>query len=104
MSAVLYFVKVSSTHPSLPLPLRRPIGYLKHLEGLVANYSSAGRDPASGFAVLMDSDTIWSVTDVDVLWRKFDIVRGDRQVVVSTEMNCWVSSRGGRLDWLYLQQ
>lgn len=68
----------------------RPIGYLKHLLELIELYKAQGRDPHSVFAIMLDSDTLWSVTNVDVLWAKFDMVREQKQLVVSTEMNCWV--------------
>lgn len=38
----------------------------------------------------MDSDTFWAVSDVDTIWNKFDCVRGSKDIVLSTEMSCWV--------------
>lgn len=61
------------------------------MKSLIEVYKADGRDPSSVFAIMLDSDTLWSISDVDVLWSKFDLVRGERDLVVSTEMNCWVS-------------
>ena len=69
----------------------RPIGYLKHLQDLITHYTTRGIDCSSVFAIMLDSDTLWAVDDVNVVWRKFDAVRGEKEIVVSTEMNCWVS-------------
>ena len=38
----------------------------------------------------MDSDTFWSANDMHTIWDKFDCSRGNKEVVLSTEMSCWV--------------
>ena len=73
------------------LCVHRPIGYLKHLQDLITHYTMRDIDCSSVFAIMLDSDTLWAVDDVNVVWRKFDTVRGEKEIVVSTEMNCWVS-------------
>ena len=37
-----------------------------------------------------DADTFWSDPTIDMVWAKYDRARGPRQLVVSSEMNCWV--------------
>jgi hypothetical protein len=38
----------------------------------------------------MDSDTFWAVGDVATIWNKYDCCRGSKDMVLSTEMSCWV--------------
>mmetsp|Transcript_21846 Transcript_21846/g.19902 ORF Transcript_21846/g.19902 Transcript_21846/m.19902 type:complete len:355 (-) Transcript_21846:4-1068(-) len=42
------------------------------------------------FVILMDSDTFWSVNDINKIWNRFDCARGTKNLVVSTEMSCWI--------------
>ena len=40
--------------------------------------------------IFTDADTFWSDPTIDMVWAKYDRARGSRQLVVSSEMNCWV--------------
>jgi hypothetical protein len=40
--------------------------------------------------MLADTDTLWSVTSVDGILEKYDCVSKDKQLVISTEVMCWV--------------
>ena len=40
--------------------------------------------------ILMDSDTFWASASLRSIWNKYDCARGDKHVVLSTEMSCWV--------------
>jgi hypothetical protein len=42
------------------------------------------------YVILMDSDTFWSVVDIQSIWHKFDCAREGKDVLLSTEMQCWV--------------
>jgi hypothetical protein len=66
--------------------LTKPLLYLDYIRSLL----SAAPEPALVNVVLMDSDTFWAVNDVSTIWNKFDCARGDKDVVLSTEMSCWV--------------
>ena len=48
------------------------------------------RLPENAYVILMDSDTFWAVRSLKRLWHKFDCARGGKDVVLSTEMQCWV--------------
>jgi len=60
--------------------LSKPIFYKTKLETL----------DRSHYAVLMDSDTFWAVDSLETFWHKFDCTRNGKEVVLSTEMQCWV--------------
>lgn len=60
--------------------LTKPILYKKFMLGL----------PADSYVILMDSDTFWSAENLKSIWHKFDCARGNKEVVLSTEMQCWV--------------
>ena len=66
--------------------LTKPLTYLEHLKQLPKKSQSGG----DMYAVLMDSDTFWSATSIKKLWNKFDCGRGNKEVLLSTEMACWV--------------
>ena len=63
--------------------LTKPLLYLDYLKSLPA---------ASGkiYTILMDSDTFWSASNLTSIWDKFDCARGSKEVVLGTEMSCWV--------------
>lgn len=65
--------------------LTKPLLYVEFLKRLLAN-SNAHR----AHAILMDSDTFWSVNSIQDIWRNYDCARGNKTLVVSTEMSCWV--------------
>jgi hypothetical protein len=66
--------------------LTKPLIYLDYLNKL-AKLSTA---EAPIYVILMDSDTFWAVNDVATIWNKFDCARGKKEVVLATEMSCWV--------------
>lgn len=66
--------------------LTKPTNYLRH----VAALPEVSQDGAQTHVLLMDADTIWAARDVAEVWRKYDCARHGRDLVVSTEMNCWV--------------
>jgi hypothetical protein len=68
--------------------LTKPMAYYRYLSKLVKNEYKDKIDQQ--YVILMDSDTLWSVNDIDEIWRRFDCVRGYKEVIVSTEMGCWM--------------
>ena len=60
--------------------LTKPKLYSKYMRSL----------PEGSYIILMDSDTFWAAADLKSIWHKFDCARGDKEVVLSTEMQCWV--------------
>lgn len=66
--------------------LTKPLMYLKFLRRLPTVSSRGG----SVHVILMDSDTFWATNDVSAVWNKYDCARGSKEVVLSTEMSCWV--------------
>jgi hypothetical protein len=66
--------------------LTKPLLYLDYIRSLPAKSSKGGEV----HVILMDSDTFWSVRDISSIWAKFDCARGTKDVLLSTEMSCWV--------------
>lgn len=66
--------------------LTKPLLYLQFIKKLL----SSSKNPSLVNIILMDSDTFWAVDDVSTIWNKFDCARGEKEVVLSTEMSCWV--------------
>lgn len=67
--------------------LTKPLLYLNYLKSLPLKSNTT-----SGYvhAILMDSDTFWANNSVSALWNRYDCARGDKHIVLSTEMACWV--------------
>mmetsp|Transcript_24342 Transcript_24342/g.54177 ORF Transcript_24342/g.54177 Transcript_24342/m.54177 type:complete len:349 (+) Transcript_24342:146-1192(+) len=65
--------------------LTKPLTYLAHIQTLLAL-----PHPELRHIILMDSDTFWATTALSKVWNKYDCARGDKHLVVSTEMSCWV--------------
>jgi hypothetical protein len=66
--------------------LTKPLSYLNYIKRIL----SQSPHPHLVNVILMDSDTFWAVDDVNTIWNKFDCARGKKDVVLSTEMSCWV--------------
>ena len=66
--------------------LTKPLLYLEHIKSLPK------KSPQNGavYVILMDSDTFWASSDVAAIWNKFDCARGDKEMILSTEMSCWI--------------
>jgi len=66
--------------------LTKPLLYLDFIKSLPQTSPSGG----TVHVILMDSDTFWASDDVSAIWNKYDCARGDKHLVLSTEMSCWV--------------
>lgn len=67
--------------------LTKPSTYLRNLEEIVSDPANAN---TKNYALLMDSDTMWATNSLSRLWHKFDCARKSKDLVVSTEMSCWI--------------
>lgn len=69
--------------------LTKPLTYLGYLKELMADpRNSKSLDKVH--VILMDSDTFWASNSLKHIWNKFDCARKEKNVVLSTEMSCWV--------------
>lgn len=66
--------------------LTKPLTYFDFLSKLPRTSSRGG----TVHAILTDSDTLWSTKSIDTIWNKYDCARGNKSIVMSTEMSCWV--------------
>lgn len=73
--------------------LTKPLLYAQFLNSLLSD-----RHIDSMHAILMDSDTFWSVSDTATVWKNYDCARGGKDLVVSTEMSCWVGRYCNQTD------
>jgi hypothetical protein len=42
------------------------------------------------YVLLVDSDILWSNLTLESLWNKYECVRNDQDLVISSELNCWL--------------
>eukprot|EP01041_Mallomonas_annulata_P004314 gene4314-8578_t len=66
--------------------LTKPIMYLDYVRKILAQSTNTNKE----YVLLMDSDTFWSSSHTKAIWRNFDCARGKKDVVVATEMQCWI--------------
>lgn len=65
--------------------LTKPLLYLNYIKQFLKE-----ADAEKTHIILMDSDTFWSSPSVSQIWGNYDCARGNKNLVVSTEMSCWV--------------
>jgi len=70
--------------------LTKPLIYLNHIQTLLATSGPDSQQVHRQYIILMDSDTFWSTDSVHKIWMAYDCARGNKSIVVSTEMSCWV--------------
>lgn len=66
--------------------LTKPLIYLDAIRRLPKINKNGGEI----VVLLMDSDTFWSVENIDQMWNKYDCARENKDIVISTEMSCWI--------------
>lgn len=66
--------------------LTKPLAYLDNVKRIKDVFS----DNTKNYVMIMDADTFWSASDASDIWHKFDCARGKREMVVSSEMVCWI--------------
>ena len=80
--------------------LTKPLIYLANIKNLIQQYASNGAAEQLLHVILMDSDTFWSVNDLRKVWNKYDCARGAKNLLVSTEMSCWIGRYCNATDLL----
>jgi len=73
--------------------LTKPLLYLNYIKSFMTL-----PDADNTHIILMDSDTFWSATSLAHIWHNYDCARGNKHVVVSTEMSCWVGRYCNQTD------
>jgi hypothetical protein len=66
--------------------LTKPVTYLKHIRKALTE----SQYPDQMHVILMDSDTFWSTDSIETIWNRYDCARNGKEMVLSTEMSCWV--------------
>jgi len=66
--------------------LTKPLLYLQYIKSLPSKSARGG----GVYIILMDSDTFWASGSLQSVWSKFDCARGDKEMILSTEMSCWI--------------
>lgn len=69
--------------------LTKPLTFHAYVNNLILEQSRATSTDLI-YVMLMDSDTYWAVNDVSDIWNRFDCAREDKEMLVSTEMSCWM--------------
>jgi hypothetical protein len=67
----------------------KPKNYLAHLQ-MIMNQKDF--EPSTTYAVLLDSDTFWVTKSVKEIWKRFDCIRNNKSIVISTEFSCWMGN------------
>ena len=60
--------------------------YLNHIRTLPKISSKGGRV----HVLLMDSDTMFATEELKSIWERYDCARQGKDLLLATEMNCWV--------------
>jgi len=68
----------------------KPLNYLRYANAAVKAEQEAGRDVNNAYGMLLDSDIFWSNPSLDDLFQRYECTRQGRELVVSTELNCWL--------------
>lgn len=76
--------------------LTKPLFYSNYIRTIVDNNRLVNFSFSynTTYVILMDSDTFWSVSSINILWMKFDQIRNTKSpaapIVVATEVQCWI--------------
>lgn len=71
--------------------LAKPTKYLQTLRAAKKReIEEEKKDPKDVFVMLLDSDIFWSNPTVEEVFQKYECIREGRDLVVSTELNCWL--------------
>jgi hypothetical protein len=75
--------------------LTKPLLYLNYIKTFLNDPSV---DIKKTHIILMDSDTFWSARNIEHIWYNYDCARGDKNLLLSTEMSCWVGRYCNQTD------
>ena len=70
--------------------LAKPTHYYKQVNAAIFNEQTAGRKIENAYGMLLDSDIFWSDPTLNELFQRYECTRNGRDLVVSTELNCWL--------------
>jgi hypothetical protein len=73
--------------------LTKPLLYLNYLKKFLNS-----PDASKTHVILMDSDTFWSARNIEHIWYNYDCARGEKNLLLSTEMSCWVGRYCNQTD------
>ena len=74
--------------PNLYNIYTKPISYLKYINELISKYTYV--NAKNLYILMLDSDVIFSVPNLQSLWSIYDRARMGKDIVVLSEMVCWV--------------
>lgn len=66
--------------------LTKPLLYYDYIKSLPSTSPRGG----GVYVILMDSDTFWATSSIEKIWNKFDCARKGKNMVISSEMSCWI--------------
>ena len=64
--------------------------YASSIDHIISERRKTGTQNIPTSIMLADTDTLWSVTSVKDIFEMYDCVRKDKDLVMSTEVMCWV--------------
>lgn len=67
--------------------LTKPLTYMSYAKKILDKQALNMED---SLIIFSDSDTFWSVDSVEDIFRKYDCVRQNKDIVMATETSCWV--------------
>ena len=70
--------------------LTKPKNYLNHVKEAMEIEKRSGRNVENAYAMIVDSDTLFSNPTANDIWQRFECVRQGKDLVVATETNCWL--------------
>lgn len=67
--------------------LTKPLKYLNYARTVLQDTASSQDEH---LIIFSDSDTFWSVDEVEKIFQRYDCARGGKELVMATESTCWV--------------
>ena len=74
------------------------MAYHRYIDTTINNAVISGYNVDLLHIIIMDSDTFWSVNHVSSIWPLYDCIRGDKDIIVSTELGCWMGTHCNKND------
>lgn len=78
--------------------LTKPLLYSNYIRTMINSSLTAVDNYSIPHVILMDSDTFWSASNIDIVWKKFDQVSNGKSIVVATEVQCWIGRYCDKTD------
>ena len=77
--------------PDSPKPIFPPSHYMKHLNIISQYFPGKEISAENTIVILAMDDTFWSVSSLDKVYDRYKLVRGSKNLVISTKMFCVIS-------------